>query len=102
MAFCQWCKESKPVWSYHAKVWIHRRERLDRRCLNPPNDYGYTTQVPDLTISDEIRMGLRLEPSADEFQATADREVCLCCLATRWEHSPEQWAYCQSKFREVQ
>lgn len=25
-----------------------------------------------------------------------DREECLCCKATRWEHSPEQWAYCRS------
>jgi hypothetical protein len=56
---CKWCEDGAPEWSYHAKVWIHRRERLDRRCENPPNDYGYTTQVPEETISDEERKGLR-------------------------------------------
>ena len=53
MAGCKWCADGLPEWSYHAKVWIHRRERLDRRCENPPNDYGYTTQVPEETISRE-------------------------------------------------
>ena len=35
---CKWCVEdaSPPEWSAHAKVWIHRRERLDKQCLNPP------------------------------------------------------------------
>lgn len=27
--------------------------------------------------------------------AESDREVCLCCKATRWEHSGEQWLYCR-------
>jgi hypothetical protein len=48
---CKWCLENKPEWSPDAKVWIHRRDRLDRRCENPPNDYGYTTQVPEETFS---------------------------------------------------
>ena len=26
----------------------------------------------------------------------SDKELCLCCKATRWEHSPEQWSYCRS------
>jgi hypothetical protein len=33
---CKWCAEGKPEWSSDAKVWIHRRERLDRKCDNPP------------------------------------------------------------------
>ncbi len=33
---CRWCAEGKPEWSHDAKVWIHRRDRLDRRCENPP------------------------------------------------------------------
>ena len=24
-----------------------------------------------------------------------DSEECRNCKATRWEHSPEQWEYCQ-------
>jgi hypothetical protein len=54
---CPWCKDGPPVWSYDAKVWIHRRDSLDRRCWTPYNDYGYTTQVPELTISDERKLG---------------------------------------------
>lgn len=50
---CKWCADGPPEWSYHAKVWIHRRERLDRACENPPNNYGYTTQVPEETISSQ-------------------------------------------------
>lgn len=50
---CRWCLEGAPEWSYAANVWIHRRDRLDRRCEKPPNDYGYTTQVPEETISRE-------------------------------------------------
>lgn len=37
---CRWCVDGPPEWSYDSLVWIHRRERLDRRCLNPPNDSG--------------------------------------------------------------
>lgn len=48
---CRWCIEGAPEWSYDAKVWIHRRPTLDKRCLNPPNDYGYTRQVPEETKS---------------------------------------------------
>lgn len=33
---CKWCAEGPPEWSPDANVWIHRRERLDRRCENPP------------------------------------------------------------------
>jgi hypothetical protein len=55
-AACRWCADGKPEWSYDAKVWIHRRDRLDRVCENPPNNYGYTTQVPEETISGERRM----------------------------------------------
>jgi hypothetical protein len=29
-----------PEWSTDAKVWIHRRENLDRRCDNPPADWA--------------------------------------------------------------
>lgn len=32
---CPWCKEGEPEWSPYAKVWIHRRERLDKKCLRP-------------------------------------------------------------------
>lgn len=32
---CPWCEEGAPEWSPHARVWIHRRPRLDRKCLNP-------------------------------------------------------------------
>ena len=32
---CRWCDEGKPEWSEHTKSWIHRRERLDKKCLNP-------------------------------------------------------------------
>jgi hypothetical protein len=43
---CQWCAEGKPEWSKDARVWIHRRERLDRRCENPPQ--------PDWSAGDVI------------------------------------------------
>ncbi len=33
---CKWCAEGKPEWSYDAKVWIHRRDILDRKCEAPP------------------------------------------------------------------
>jgi len=50
--YCKWCaSEGQPEWSYDAKVWIHRRATLDKRCENPPNNYGYTTQVPEETVS---------------------------------------------------
>lgn len=48
---CRWCEEGLPEWSFYARVWIHRHAGLDRKCENPPNNYGYTTQVPELTIS---------------------------------------------------
>lgn len=53
MSDCRWCREGKPEWSYDAKVWVHRRSTIDRRCENPPNDYGYTRQVPEDTVSAE-------------------------------------------------
>jgi hypothetical protein len=60
MPKCKWCDEGNaPVWSFDAHVWIHRRDTIDKRCLFPPNNYGYTTQVPEERISDEIRKGLR-------------------------------------------
>lgn len=31
---CPYCQEGAPEWSPFAKVWIHRRPKLDRRCLN--------------------------------------------------------------------
>lgn len=48
---CQWCEVGPPEWSPYAKLWIHRLPKLDRRCANPPNNYGLTTQVPEETIS---------------------------------------------------
>jgi hypothetical protein len=32
---CKWCGESESnlEWSTYAKCWIHRREKLDKRCL---------------------------------------------------------------------
>ncbi len=54
---CKWCYDGPPEWSRWAKVWIHRRDRLDRQCEDPPNDYGYTTQVPEETISREKALG---------------------------------------------
>ncbi len=33
---CRWCADGPPEWSYDAKIWIHRRPKLDRRCENPP------------------------------------------------------------------
>jgi len=35
---CPWCADGTPEWSPEAEVWIHRRKRLDRRCLNPPKE----------------------------------------------------------------
>ena|ERR1700688_3059075 len=32
---CRWCIENEPEWSEHAKCWIHRRDSIDKRCLNP-------------------------------------------------------------------
>ena len=31
---CKWCISNEPEWSMHAKVWIHRRESVDKACLN--------------------------------------------------------------------
>lgn len=31
---CKWCIENEPEWSTHAKVWIHRRDSVDKACLN--------------------------------------------------------------------
>lgn len=34
---CRWCvSDGPPEWSEHAKVWIHRRDKLDRVCEKPP------------------------------------------------------------------
>jgi hypothetical protein len=34
---CRWCIEGGlPEWSDAAKVWIHRRPGLDKKCTNPP------------------------------------------------------------------
>lgn len=46
---CKWCETGPPEWSHCAKIWIHRR--LNRRCTNPPSNYGYTMQVPEETAS---------------------------------------------------
>lgn len=41
-SICRWCAEGRPEWSCDAKAWIHRRDRLDRRCQNPPAAITYT------------------------------------------------------------
>lgn len=64
MGACRWCADGPPEWSYDAKVWIHRRERLDKRCENPPNGYGYTRQVPEETVTGTIRGPLRRGPTS--------------------------------------
>jgi hypothetical protein len=38
---CRWCADGQPEWSPYAKVWIHRRDRLDRRCEKPPSNPDY-------------------------------------------------------------
>ncbi len=37
---CKWCADGPPEFSEYSKVWIHRRESLDRRCDNPPADWA--------------------------------------------------------------
>lgn len=32
---CKWCIENEPEWLEHAKVWVHRRDTVDKLCLNP-------------------------------------------------------------------
>ena len=43
---CRWCAEGRPEWSSDAKAWIHRRDRLDRRCENPPAATPQSVIVP--------------------------------------------------------
>ncbi len=45
---CRWCSNGMPEWSADARVWIHRREGIDRRCENPPGENGVrpTTEKP--------------------------------------------------------
>lgn len=45
---CRWCAEGRPEWSSDAKAWIHRRDRLDRRCQNPPAATPQSEIVPSL------------------------------------------------------
>lgn len=45
---CRWCAEGRPEWSSDAKAWIHRRDRLDRRCENPPVATPQSVIVPSL------------------------------------------------------
>lgn len=36
MSKCKWCEIGSPEWSSDARVWVHRRSRLDKRCdANP-------------------------------------------------------------------
>jgi len=44
---------------------------------------------------------MRIETPADATrEPETEREQCLTCKGTKWDHSAEQWAYCQQKLAE--
>jgi len=35
---CQWCEMNDPEWSVDAQCWIHRFDKLDRKCTAKTED----------------------------------------------------------------
>lgn len=54
---CPWCKEGEPEWSPYAKVWIHRRERLDKKCLRPRPPAEQPKQLEVVVLLDDQEDG---------------------------------------------
>jgi hypothetical protein len=50
-SICRWCAEGEPEWSCDAKAWIHRRDRLDKRCE------AVTEDERDQLVAAEIKAG---------------------------------------------
>lgn len=90
---CKWCvAEGQPEWSKYANVWIHRRDTLDKACLNPPPppDWAAIREKVDQQARESFQKDVSKIGKVATPVETASPDECQRCHQTMLTRDGEE------------